>query len=154
MIEFKKGDIFTEDVEALVNAVNCVGIMGRGIALQFKKTWPENFNAYAAACRRHEIQPGHMFVFETGRLRNPHYIINFPTKRHWREKSRIEDIKSGLIALVAEIQKRGIRSIAIPALGAGLGGLSWVEVRARIERAMMNLAEIKIVIFESHGAAD
>jgi O-acetyl-ADP-ribose deacetylase (regulator of RNase III) len=87
-------------------------------------------------------------------LRNPHYIINFPTKRHWREKSRIEDIESGLIALVAEIQKRGIRSIAIPALGAGLGGLPWAKVRARIEKAMMNLAEINIVIFEPHGAAD
>jgi O-acetyl-ADP-ribose deacetylase (regulator of RNase III) len=154
MIEFRTGDIFEEDVEASVNAVNCVGIMERGIALQFKKVWPENYKAYIEACLRHEVQPGRMFVFESGRLTHPRYIINFPTKCHWREKSRIEDIESGLIALVAEIQKRGIRSIAIPALGAGLGGLPWAEVRARIERAMMNLTEVRIVVFEPHEAAD
>ena len=80
MIEYKTGDLFAEDVEALVNSVNCVGIMGRGIALQFKKAFPENFKAYANACRREELRPGRMFVFETGSLGNPHYIINFPTK--------------------------------------------------------------------------
>ena len=96
MIEFKTGDILAEDAEALVNTVNCVGFMGRGIALQFKNVWPENFKAYAAACRRQEVQPGRMFVFETGRLTNPRYIINFPTKRHWRGKSRMEDIEAGL----------------------------------------------------------
>ena len=148
MIEYKTGDILAEEVEALVNTVNCVGIMGRGIALQFKKEWPENFKAYAAACRRHEVQPGRMFVFETGRLTHPRYIINFPTKRDWRGKSRIEDIETGLEALVAEIQKRGIRSIAIPPLGAGLGGLSWAEVRTRIERAIRELSEVRIVVFE------
>ena len=98
MIEYKTGDILAEDAEALVNTVNCVGIMGRGIALQFKKAWPENFKAYAAACRSNEVQPGRMFVFETGRLTRPHYIINFPTKRHWREKSRLDDIETGLKA--------------------------------------------------------
>jgi O-acetyl-ADP-ribose deacetylase (regulator of RNase III) len=81
-LEFKKGDILQEDTEALVNTVNCVGIMGRGIALQFKNTFPDNFRSYATACQRHEILPGRMFVFETGRLTNPLYIINFPTKRH------------------------------------------------------------------------
>ena len=92
MIEHKTGDIFAEDVEALVNSVNCVGIMGRGIALQFKKAFPKNFKAYADACKLNEVQPGRMFVFETGELANPRYIINFPTKRHWRGKSRMEDI--------------------------------------------------------------
>jgi O-acetyl-ADP-ribose deacetylase (regulator of RNase III) len=92
--------------------------------LQFKNAWPENFKAYEAACLREEVQPGRMFVFETGHLTNPRYIINFPTKRHWRGKSRIQDIESGLTALVAEIRKRGITSVAIPPLGSGLGGLS------------------------------
>jgi len=78
MVTYKTGDILTEDVEAIVNTVNCVGVMGRGIALQFKKTFPDNFQAHAVACKRQEVQPGKMFVFETGSLLNSHYIINFP----------------------------------------------------------------------------
>ncbi len=150
MIEYKRGDILAEDAEALVNTVNCVGFMGRGIALEFKKAWPENFKAYAAACRRYEVQPGGMFVFETGQLTPPRYIINFPTKRHWRGKSWIEDIEAGLEALVVEIRNRGIRSIALPPLGAGLGGLDWAEVRPRIERAMQEVPNVKVVVFEPH----
>lgn len=123
MITYKTGNILEEDAEALVNTVNCVGFMGRGIALQFKKAWPENFKAYAAACRRKEVQPGRMFVFETGQLANPRYIVNFPTKRHWSGKSRIEDIEAGLEALVAEIRQRGVRSVALPPLGVGSGWL-------------------------------
>lgn len=151
MIQYKTGDILEESAEALVNTVNCVGLMGRGISLQFKKAWPDNFKAYAAACRRHEIQPGRMFVFATDRLTNPHYIINFPTKRHWRGKSRLEDIEAGLKALVAEIRQRGIHSIAVPPLGAGLGGLEWSEVRMRIEEAMRDLSEVSVVVFEPVG---
>src|SRR6516164_7881000 len=132
MLEFKTGDILETDAEALVNTVNCVGIMGRGIALQFKNVFPENFKAYKAACDREEVQPGKMFVFETGTLTNPKYIINFPTKRHWRGKSRMEDIESGLEALAEEIRERHIRSVAIPPLGSGLGGLKWADVRMRI----------------------
>src|SRR5277367_4019339 len=132
MIEYRTGDILTADAEGLVNTVNCVGIMGRGIALQFKNAFPANFKAYAAACRRNEVQPGRMFVFETGTFTNSKYI-NFPTKRHWRGKSRIEDIEAGLNDLAGEIRVREIRSIAIPPLGSGLGGLNWAEVRARIE---------------------
>jgi O-acetyl-ADP-ribose deacetylase (regulator of RNase III) len=148
MIEYKTGDILAEDVEALVNTVNCVGFMGRGIALQFKRAWPDNFKAYAAACRRHEVQPGRMFVFDTERLTNPRFIINFPTKRHWRGKSRIEDISSGLEALVAELRGRAIRSIAVSPLGAGLGGLDWQEVRPLIERELSNLPGVRVVVFE------
>ena len=131
MIEYKVGDMFTEDVEALVNSVNCVGVMGRGIALQFKNVFPENFKAYAEACSRKEVQAGRMFVFETGQMIGaPSYIINFPTKRHWRGKSRMEDIESGLHALAKEIEARNIRSIALPPLGSGLGGLDWPMVRS------------------------
>jgi O-acetyl-ADP-ribose deacetylase (regulator of RNase III) len=148
MIEYKKGDILREDVEALVNTVNCVGIMGRGIALQFKNAFPENFKAYVAACDRNEVQPGRMLVFETGRLTNPKYIINFPTKRHWRGKSRIEDVNAGLVALVNEIRSRNIRSVAIPPLGSGLGGLDWSKVRPRIENSLRTLSDVKVVVFE------
>jgi O-acetyl-ADP-ribose deacetylase (regulator of RNase III) len=154
MIKYKTGDILAEDAEALVNTVNCVGIMGRGIALQFKNAFPENFRAYERACRRGEVQPGRMFVFETHALTNPRFIINFPTKRHWRGKSRLEDIDSGLAALVEEIRTRGIRSIAIPPLGSGLGGLNWPQVRRRIEAALRGLDDLKIVVYEPGGSPD
>ena len=153
MIEYKTGDILTEDVEALVNTVNCVGIMGRGIALQFKNAFPENFKSYAAACKRNEVQPGRMFIFETGQLTNPRYIINFPTKRHWRGKSRIEDIDAGLAALTKEIRSRSIRSIAIPPLASGLGGLDWSEVRPRIEETLREFSDLKVIVFKPGGAS-
>lgn len=152
MIEFKTGDILSEDAEAIVNTVNCVGIMGRGIALQFKNAFPGNFEAYAEACRRGEVQPGQMFVYETGQLTFPRYIVNFPTKRHWRGKSRMEDINTGLEALAEKIRELGIRSIAIPPLGAGLGGLDWKDVRPRIERALGVFGDVKVVVFEPFPA--
>ncbi len=154
MIRFKTGDILAEDVEALVNTVNCVGIMGRGIALQFKKALPENFKVYAAACRRGEVRPGHVFVFETGALTNPRYVINFPTKRHWRSKSRIEDIDAGLEDLARVIREYGIRSIAVPPLGSGLGGLGWRDVRPRIEGTLRGLKDLESVVFEPGGAPE
>jgi len=151
MIEYKTGDILAEDAEALVNTVNCMGFMGRGIALQFKKAWPENFKVYAAACRKGEVQPGQMLVFETGLLTNPRYIVNFPTKRHWRGNSRIEDIEAGLMALGREVRERKIQSIAMPALGAGLGGLDWAEVRELIERFVQGLPGVRVIAFEPSG---
>ncbi len=154
MLEYKTGDILGEGAEALVNTVNCVGVMGRGIALQFKKMFPDNFRAYAAACRRQEVQPGQLFVYETGFLTGPRLIVNFPTKRHWRGKSRIEDIEVGLEALATLIQERGVRSIAIPPLGAGLGGLDWSEVRGRIEAALVALQDVQIVVFEPNDTPD
>lgn len=153
MIEYRSGDILKSEAEALVNTVNCVGVMGRGIALQFKNAFPENFKAYAISCKREQVQPGRMFVFETGQLTPPRYIINFPTKRHWRGKSRIEDIEAGLAALVAEIRARRIRSIALPPLGAGLGGLDWTaEVRPRVEAALRALDDVRVIVYEPHGA--
>lgn len=152
MIEYTSGDILQCEADALVNTVNCVGVMGRGIALQFKNVYPDNFKAYEAACKREAVQPGRMFVFETGQLTLPRFIINFPTKRHWRGKSRIEDIDAGLVDLVKVIRDKGIRSIAIPPLGAGLGGLDWNEVRPRIERALAELADVRVLVFEPNGA--
>lgn len=154
MIQYKSGNILQEDVEALVNTVNCVGVMGRGIALQFKNVFPENFKAYALACKHKEVQPGRMFLFETGQLTNPRYIINFPTKQHWRDKSQLADIQSGLIALVAMIHEYGIRSIAIPPLGSGLGGLNWAEVKKYIETALHPLTDVSVIIYEPNGIGD
>ncbi|MDD9961771.1 MAG: macro domain-containing protein [Gammaproteobacteria bacterium] len=153
MIEYKKGDIFelAAEAEALVNTVNCVGVMGRGVALQFKRAFPDNFKAYARACKRGDVRPGKMFVFETGRITNPRYIINFPTKRHWRGKSRIEDIDSGLTALAMEIRSRHIDSIVLPPLGSGLGALDWAEVRPRIEAVLGEFSGLRAVVFEPGG---
>lgn len=154
MVEYKTGDILADDAEALVNTVNCVGIMGRGVALQFKNAFPDNFRAYKQACDRHEVQPGRMFIVENQKLTHPRFIINFPTKRHWRGNSRMEDIDAGLKALVAEIHTRNIRSIAIPPLGSGLGGLKWADVRPRIERALNGLEQLRVVIYKPRDAAD
>ena len=151
MLQFKTGDILSEDVEAVVNSVNCVGVMGRGIALQFKNAYPANYKEYKAACRQHLVEPGHMFVHETNQLTGPRWVINFPTKRHWRSKSKLEDIQIGLEALTLEINQLGIRSIAVPPLGSGLGGLDWNEVRHRIESELGRLEHVKVVVFEPGG---
>jgi O-acetyl-ADP-ribose deacetylase (regulator of RNase III) len=152
MIEYKHGDIFDEDVEAIVNTVNCVGVMGRGLALQFKNRFPENFRSYEQACKRKEVLPGKMFVYETEMLTNPKYIINFPSKRHWRGASRIEDIESGLADLKEIIQGKHISSIAIPPLGCGLGGLNWNMVRGKIEKELIGLPDVKIIAYEPGNA--
>ncbi|MDZ8081246.1 MAG: macro domain-containing protein [Nostoc sp. DcaGUA01] len=148
MFEFKQGNLLEEKTEALVNTVNCVGVMGKGIALQFKQAYPENFRLYEQACRVGKVQPGKMFTVATGSLLNPKYIINFPTKRHWRNNSKIEDIQSGLVALVQEVQELGITSIAMPALGCGNGGLNWDEVKPLIESAFAQLPDVQVIIFE------
>jgi O-acetyl-ADP-ribose deacetylase (regulator of RNase III) len=151
MIELKQGDILRANAEALVNTVNCVGVMGRGLALQFKKAFPNNFKSYKAVCDRKKLQPGKMFIYDLNRLYNPRYVVNFPTKRHWKDKSRMEDIQAGLQALVEDVRKRSIHSIAIPPLGCGLGGLCWTDVRARIEEAF-HLTDVQVFLYEPKGA--
>lgn len=132
MISHVSGNLLEAPTEALVNTVNCVGVMGKGIALQFKQAFPDNFRDYAQACRKGEVRIGSMFVHRTNTMFHPNYIINFPTKQHWKSKSRIEDIELGLKDLVRVIKELGIQSIAIPPLGSGLGGLNWKEVKNRI----------------------
>lgn len=153
MIHATKGNILQADAEALVNTVNCVGIMGRGIAAQFKDAFPANFKEYKAACDRGEVQPGRMFVHQTGSLTNPRFVINFPTKRHWKGKSRIEDIVSGLEALKVVIEEHGIRSIAIPPLGSGLGGLNWADVRPLIVKALGEIDDLDVWLFEPNSSS-
>lgn len=152
MLELTRGDILKADAEALVNTVNCVGVMGRGIALQFRKAFPENFKAYKSACDKKQLHPGIMFVYDLNRFQNPRYVINFPTKRHWKGKSKIEDIESGLETLVQEVNKRNIRSIAIPPLGCGLGGLDWNQVKQLIEKVFNTLPDVHVLLYEPAGA--
>ena len=147
MIEYKNGDILREDVEAIVNTVNCVGIMGRGLALQFKNKFPQNLKEYQLACTNKEVQLGKMFVHQTGQLINPKYIINFPTKGHWKQNSKIEDISNGLDDLITIIEKYSIKSIAIPPLGSGLGGLDWKMVKKLIEEKLKNI-NCTVILFE------
>lgn len=127
MIHITKGNIFDADVEALVNPVNCVGVMGKGLALQFKKRYPDNFDCYKAACDIGDIKIGQMLSTRPNKV-----IINFPTKIHWRDKSKLEYIERGLDGLLKLIDQCGIKSIAIPPLGCGLGGLKWSEVKPLI----------------------
>jgi O-acetyl-ADP-ribose deacetylase (regulator of RNase III) len=147
------GNLLTQDVDALVNTVNTEGIMGKGIALQFKKAWPAMFKDYEAACKRGEVAVGHMHVWATGSLTGPRYIINFPTKRHWRARSRLIDIETGLHDLTRVIRDLGIRSVAIPPLGCGNGGLNWRDVEPRILTSLKPLAgAVDVLIFPPMGA--
>ena len=155
MIKLTQGDLLKQDdVDAIVNTVNCVGVMGKGIALQFKNKWPANFTAYAAACKAGQVRPGRMLVFDSGGLVKPNFIINFPTKDHWRSLSRIEFIRDGLVDLVAQVKRLGIRSIAVPPLGCGNGGLNWADVRPLIAAAFEALPDVEVRLFEPAGAPD
>lgn len=151
MLHFVTGDLFAAAVDALVNPVNTVGVMGKGLALRFKQRFPENYAAYRAAAKAGMIEIGRMFVFEMGPESSPRYIVNFPTKAHWRARSRLSYVESGLSDLVEVIRARRIRSIAVPALGAGLGGLAWSDVRPLIERALSPLRNVEVCVFEPGG---
>lgn len=146
-VEIAKGDLLEQRVDAIVNTVNTVGVMGKGIALQFKRKWPANFKAYEAACKRGEVVPCKMFVFDNGQLAEPKFIVNFPTKRHWRQPSKLSDIECGLEDLIQQVRKLQIRSIAIPPLGCGNGGLDWDEVKPLISDAFLQIPEVEVRLF-------
>jgi len=148
MIHRTTGNLLEAEVEALVNTVNTVGIMGKGIALMFKEAFPENFRQYAAACRCGDVQVGRMFVTQRDSLEGPRWIINFPTKKHWRNRTRIEWIEAGLQDLQRVIVEKEIGSIAVPPLGCGHGGLSWSTVRPLIECVLGDLPEVDVLLYE------
>lgn len=148
MIKYKKGDILNANTEALVNTVNTEGVMGKGIALEFKESFPENFKLYKKACVKGEIETGKMFLTHTNRLDNPKFIINFPTKKHWRYPSKIEYIKDGLKDLENIISVYEIKSIAIPPLGCGNGKLNWKDVKPLIENSIRKFNNLTSIIYE------
>lgn len=139
MIATLRGNLLEDDAHALVNTANTVGVMGKGIALQFKQRFPANFAAYAQACKLGQVQTGRMFITEPGELAGPRWVVNFPTKQHWRDPSRMEWVVDGLQDLRSFLVNNAVPSIALPALGAGLGGLPWAAVRSHIEAALGDL---------------
>ncbi len=147
-MRFTQGNLLDADVDAVVNTVNTVGVMGKGIALMFKERFPENFAAYARACKSGEVRLGEMFVTRSVELQGPRWIINFPTKGHWRQRAKLESVRDGLVALHEVIRANQIRSIAIPPLGCGNGGLDWRVVRPLIEAALADLEDVDVVVYE------
>lgn len=153
MIKYATGDMLSAGTEALVNTVNTVGVMGKGIALQFKDQYPNNFAAYNAACKADQITVGNMFVFEEKPMMgDKKIIINFPTKKNWKHKSKIEYVEAGLKALVEVIKERGIKSVALPPLGCGNGGLDWSDVKGLIEKYLSPLTDVDITVYEPNAA--
>jgi O-acetyl-ADP-ribose deacetylase (regulator of RNase III) len=148
MIRFTTGNLLTANAEALVNTVNTVGIMGKGIALMFKEMFPENFKIYEAACKKGDVKVGHMLVTERNLLGGPKWIINFPTKEHWRNPSKLTWIEEGLRDLVRIVKEKNIRSIALPPLGTGNGRLDWKDVRPKIESAFANVSGVDVIVYE------
>ena len=153
MIEFVKGNIFDIDVDAIVCPVNCVGVMGAGLALEFKKRFPGYYKDYKRSCNATKdlrlhigyILPHNKIVTKTNFM-----ILSFPTKKHWRDNSKIEYVAEGLLSLINVIKANEIKSIAIPALGCGFGGLKWNDVKQLITNNLSDL-NIEIYVYEPKG---
>ncbi|NDU74145.1 Appr-1-p processing protein [Actinomadura sp. DSM 109109] len=142
MIVERTGNLLRDDAQALVNTVNTVGVMGKGIALQFKRAFPDNFSAYARACAEGRVRPGRIFATS---IDGDRWILNFPTKRHWRQPSRLEDVRAGLDDLARAMVELRITSVAVPPLGCGNGGLDWPQVRRLIIEKLGGLdAEVRL----------
>lgn len=150
MLEIVSGNLFDCDAQALVNTVNTVGVMGKGIALQFKEAYPHNFNVYRKACKANRLTTGQVLGVKDRDVFGERWIINFPTKQHWRQKSKYEYISEGLVALRAFLIEEQISSVAIPPLGCGNGGLEWPTVKKMIEEALADLP-IVCYIFEPNA---
>lgn len=153
MIIISHGNLLVAEAEALVNAVNTVGVMGKGIALQFKRAYPANYAAYRAACAAKAVKLGEMVVFDSGFVGPRRYVINFPTKGHWRRRSDVADIRLGLVDLVRVVREHRIGSVAVPALGCGAGGLDWAQVRPPIEQAFAALPEVRVLLYAPESEA-
>ena len=147
MIIYKHGNLLEDDAQVLVNPVNCVGIMGKGLAAQFKREYPNNFKAYKKACEAQEIKIGTIFVHDEGGVWGEKYIFNFPTKKHWRNKSQLKDIAIGLKDFAIKLREYNIRSVAIPQLGCGLGGLAWESVSSLIEKELAHVKNVDVRIY-------
>lgn len=152
MIRFTQGNLLSSPAEALVNTVNEVGVMGKGIARMFREAFPAAAREYERAAAAGSIQVGRVLLTPNSDLVGPRWIIHFPTKRHWRNPSKLEWIRTGLTDLVRVVRDAGIRSIALPPLGCGNGGLEWSQVRPVIELALAELSDVDVVVFEPTDA--
>lgn len=152
MIEENSGNLLNSNAQALVNTVNTVGVMGRGIALQFKNAFPGNYKAYRKACEEGRLQPGGILVYDAGAFSSPRYILNVATKKHWKGRSRLEYVKAGAEAIARTVKELGIESVAVPPLGCGNGGLTWRSVGPVIREAFRELSDVKVYLYPPHGA--
>ncbi|UOE50898.1 macro domain-containing protein [Mucilaginibacter sp. SMC90] len=140
MINYTRGDLLADNAEVLVNTVNCVGVMGKGLALAFRQAFPVNYKLYRAACAAGEVRPGKLFIVSDFNLfYGPKLIINFPTKTDWRKPSRYDYVESGLETLVGHLNANPVATLALPALGCGNGGLDWGRVKGMIEHHLKDL---------------
>lgn len=149
MITYIQGNLFDSPAQVLTNTVNCFGVMGAGVALEFKKRFPTMFDDYVARCGRRAVIAGRPYLWENDRAQ----ILNFPTKRHWKEGSRLADIDAGLAYLAAHYCEMGIVSLAMPPLGCGLGGLAWDEVKPLIEKHLGDIPDLEVYVYEARPCA-
>lgn len=149
MVTFVRGDIFKSPAQVLTNTVNCVGVMGKGVALEFKNRYPQMFGDYKSKCDEGKVKPGQPYLWEDDSVQ----ILNFPTKRNWRDKSLLQDVEDGLKHLASSYEKMGIQSIAMPALGCGLGGLKWSEVQPLIVKYLGSLQDLDVYVYEPKEAS-
>jgi len=147
-MKYITGNLLEADTQALVNTVNTVGVMGKGIALQFKERFPINFKIYAAECKKGEMKVGKMLVVKENTLNGEIIIINFPTKTEWFKKSQYDYIEEGLKDLARVIEEYKIQSIAIPPLGCGNGGLKWDKVKPLMDKYLGHFSNVTIKIYE------
>lgn len=145
MITYRTGDIFQSNAQVITNTVNCAGVMGKGLALAFKERFPELFRDYVSRCEKHEVRPGKPYLWENKEVQ----VLNFPTKRHWKENSRLEDIEEGLKYLASNYAQMGISSIALPPLGCGLGGLNWADVKNLINKHLGPIVDLDVYVYEA-----
>ncbi|MCS0218237.1 macro domain-containing protein [Vibrio alginolyticus] len=152
MITYQTGNILHDQADAIINTVNTVGVMGKGLALQFKKAFPENFKVYKKACDDKSLVTGQVLSVSLNSMNAPYYVINFPTKAHWKGKSKLEFIEQGLDSLKAEVKRLDLKSVAIPALGSGLGGLPWHQVDKLINKHLVDMPDVEWRVYPPQAA--
>jgi len=149
MITYLKGNIFDSPAQVVTNTINCVGVMGKGLALEFKSRIPEMYGDYQKRCQNNEVVPGKPYLWENDKVQ----VLNFPTKRHWKDNSRLEDIEDGLKYLSEHYKEMGIYTLALPPLGCGNGGLKWENVRPLVEKYLGTLSDLEVFVYETSAVA-
>lgn len=145
MITYKTGNIFNSSAQVITNTVNCVGVMGKGLALAYKKQYPEMFNDYKTKCSEGQVNPGQPYLWENAEVQ----VLNFPTKRHWKQASLLSDVEEGLKYLANNYGQMGISSVALPPLGCGLGGLNWADVKNLINKYLGSIEDLDVYVYEA-----